>query len=158
MIETGPTGAHTRRGRMVPARIRRSPAYRADEARTDWTGLCRSIARRGPGLRISATCWSAVTRSQSIPFTSHSAETPPHSRRLRRGEISSQLSSQAHARESRTLVSETAKTRDARSSNDPGSSWWRVFVAQSRGNALALQIEQRVCQVTATLAEQDRRA
>ena len=27
-----------------------------------------------------------------------------------------------------------------------------------RGNARALQIEQRVCQVTATLAEQDRRA
>jgi len=35
---------------MVPARFHRSPAYRADEARTDRTGLRRLIARRGPGL------------------------------------------------------------------------------------------------------------
>jgi hypothetical protein len=35
---------------MVPARIRRSPAYPAGETRMDLTGLRRLIARCGPGL------------------------------------------------------------------------------------------------------------
>lgn len=35
---------------MVSARIRSSPAYRADEARADLTRLLRLRARRGPGL------------------------------------------------------------------------------------------------------------
>ncbi len=60
----------------------------------------RRTGRRGEDqvCRISAACWSAVTRSQKIPFTSHSAETPPHPRRPMRYEIASWISSQARAR------------------------------------------------------------
>ena len=83
--------------------------YRADEARTDRTGLCRLIAHRRPDLPNLCACWSAVTGSRSIPLNARSAETAPHLKHPRRYEISSSISAQAGGERRRKLVSETAQ-------------------------------------------------
>ena len=92
--------------------------YRADEARTDRTGLCRLIAHRRPDLPNLCACWSAVTRSRNIPLNARSAETPPHLKRPRRYEVSWSISSQGREGRRRKLVSETTNPQGARSSND----------------------------------------
>ena len=86
-------------------------------ANTDLVALRRLIARRGQVWRISAACWPVVTRSRSIPFTSRSAETPPHPRPPMRDEIFIWISTQEPARTRHKLASDTANPRGARSSN-----------------------------------------
>ena len=139
VIETGPDLEHTQ---GVPNDSCANPPQ------------LRLSRGRGEGrvCRISLACRSAVTRSQSIPFTSRSAETPPHLERSRRDEISSSLSSQGCGGRGKNWFRRPPKRDMQGQAMTPEVRGGVSLSLSRRGNTLACQIDQRVCQVNATLA------
>ena len=112
VIETGPdwnTQETRSNGSCInPPQSRFSHGRGKD--RSDWITLVEKSSR----ARFAKSLPPAGRPSRApreSPFTSLSAETPPHPRRPRRDKIASWLSSQGRAQTTRELVSETAKPR-----------------------------------------------